>query len=950
MFNQKTILAAIASLVFSASFSQVTLIEKVTKTSTGLVIPYDKYVLDNGLTLIIHEDHSDPIVHVDVTYHVGSGREQIGKSGFAHFFEHMMFMGSQNAPEKLHDQITVGNGGTNNGSTNRDRTNYYETVPKNAIEPVLWLEADRMGFLLNSVTQPKFEVQRETVKNERGQNYDNRPYGLISENIDKNLYPYGHPYSWNTIGYLEDLDRSNVDDLKNFFLRWYAPNNATLTIGGDVNTSDVVKMVVKYFGSIPRGPEVKPVRVTTAQLSADRYVSYADNYARIPNLIIVYPTVPDYHKDMAPLEALSEILGQGKTSILYQQMVKKQLALRAGAFSSLSELAGEFNINIMPAAGKSLADMKDLFRASLDSFEQRGVTDEDVAKFKGQIETEVVSSLQSVHGKVALLAEFQTFTGNPNKIADLLKAYNAVTKEDVMRVYNTYIKGKGAVILSVTTKGQETMLAKDNNFKIDSSVYNAPDYGYAGLMYNKHPDNFDRTKAPLVAAIPVVAAPKLWKKKLPNGIKMAGTENSEIPLINLTISIPGGRLTEAKNLSKVGLASLFAGMMNEDTKNYTAEQMSVELQKLGSTLVVVNDLDRINFNIISLKKNIDKTLALVKERMFDPLFTEDAFNRIKKQALEAFKIQKSQPAVVANTVFAKLNYGDNNILGFSANGTEETVKNITLEDIHFYYQNYMTTRQASIIIAGDIRQEEILPKLLFVSKLPDKKIVLKIPLSAGVVDKTKIYLVDVPKAAQTEFRIGYATGLKYDATGEYYTSTLMNYPLGEDFTSRFNQYLRETKGWTYGAGSWFSGNSYSGEFRFSSGIRANVTDSVLNDVMKEIKNYVLSGPTTKEVDFMKKAVAQSEALNYESLYQKAYFVRRVLDYNLPANFPAKQNEILKKITAEDMKVLASKYMNPQKLNILLVADKEKVLNGIKKSGYEIVDLDVDGIPTAKKAF
>src|SRR6476620_2348482 len=218
--------------------AQARLVEKVTKKGDEVVIPYEKYVLPNGLTLIVHEDHSDPVVHVDVTYHVGSSREQIGKSGFAHFFEHMMFMGSENAPEKLHDNITIGNGGSNNGSTNRDRTNYYETVPSNALEPVIWLEADRMGFLLDAVTQPKFEVQRSTVKNERGQNYDNRPYGLVSENISRNLYPDGHPYSWPVIGYLEDLNRSDVNDLKNFFLRWYSPNNATLTIVGDVKPAD----------------------------------------------------------------------------------------------------------------------------------------------------------------------------------------------------------------------------------------------------------------------------------------------------------------------------------------------------------------------------------------------------------------------------------------------------------------------------------------------------------------------------------------------------------------------------------------------------------------------------------------------------------------------------------------------------------------------------------------
>jgi len=267
-------------------FSQAKLVQKVEKKSNEIVIPFEKYVLPNGLTVIVSEDHSDPVVHVDVTYHVGSAREEIGKSGFAHFFEHMMFQGSDNVADKEHFRIITEAGGTLNGSTNTDRTNYYETVPSNQWEKMLWLESDRMGFLLDAVTQKKFEIQRSTVKNERGQNYDNRPYGLAREVTAKALNPYGHPYSWLTIGYVEDLNRVNVNDLKNFFLRWYGPNNATLTVAGDVNTKEVIEKAEKYFGGIPRGPEVKPVQLDPVELKKTNYVSYVDNYAKLPMLQI----------------------------------------------------------------------------------------------------------------------------------------------------------------------------------------------------------------------------------------------------------------------------------------------------------------------------------------------------------------------------------------------------------------------------------------------------------------------------------------------------------------------------------------------------------------------------------------------------------------------------------------------------------------------------------------
>ncbi|MBK6936564.1 MAG: insulinase family protein [Chitinophagaceae bacterium] len=945
------LLVAVVLLLPAITFSQTKLVEKVTKKGNELVIPYEKYVLPNGLTLIIHEDHSDPLVHVDVTYHVGSAREEIGKSGFAHFFEHMMFQGSDNVADEQHFKIVSDAGGTLNGSTNRDRTNYFQTVPSNQLEKMLWLEADRMGFLLDAVTQQKFEIQRSTVKNERGQNYDNRPYGLAFETASRAMYPYGHPYSWLTIGYVEDLNRVDVNDLKNFFLRWYGPNNAALTIGGDVNPAQVVKLVEKYFGSIPRGPEVNPVVVPPAVINTDRYVSYVDNYAKLPLLMISYPTVPNYHKDMGALACLAQVLGQGKNSVLYQQMVKKQIVLQANSNSSLSELAGEFMIQLVPSPGKSLVYLDSLFRNSLDTFEARGVTDEDIAKFKGGIESQQINGLQSVSGKVSQLAAFQTFAGNPNKIADLIKMYQAVTKEDVMRVYNQYIKGKGAVHLSVLPKGQEALVAAANNFVPDSSSYAAPDYGYNGLKYIKAKDRFDRSKMPGTGANPSIKVPKFWKKDLPNGIHLIGSESTEVPTVTITVTIPGGHILQATDTSKIGLASMFSSMMNEDTKNFTAEQMAVELQKLGSTISVGSNFDGITFSIQTLKKNIDKTMVLVEERMLNPKFTDAAFGRIQKQRLQGFKQMKADPAAVADIVFAKINYGHSNIIGMSEDGTEYTITNLKLSDIENYYNNYMTCNGMKVVVVGDIRQAEVLPKLAFLNKLPNKKIELpKTVGSASVVDKTKVFMVDVPKAAQSQFRVGYATGLKYDATGEYYKARLMNHILGGDFNSRLNLNLREDKGWTYGARSSFTADEYTGDFEFSSGIKADVTDSALAEVMKEIKNYRDNGITEPELKFMKNSLGQRDALLYETGIQKAGFIRRILDYNLPANYTDQQNKILAALTKQQVDATAKKLLAPEKMNILLVGDKAKIYEGVKRLGYEIIELDADGKVVEKKGF
>jgi zinc protease len=401
----------------------------------------------------------------------------------------------------------------------------------------------------------------------------------------------------------------------------------------------------------------------------------------------------------------------------------------------------------------------------------------------------------------------------------------------------------------------------------------------------------------------------------------------------------------------VGLAGMFASMMNEDTKNFSAEQMAVELQKLGSNVSINSGFDGITFSVQSLKKNLDKTLTLLQERMFNPKFTEAAFSRIQKQRLQGFKQSKADPAAVADLVFAKINYGPNSILSMSDDGTEHTISNLKLKDVEDYYNNYMTSQGVKVVVVGDIKQQEILPKLAFLDKLPKKKINMpELKAPASTIDKTKVFLVDVPKAAQSQFRVGYATGLRYDATGDFYKTRLVNYALGGDFNSRLNLNLREDKGWTYGARSSFTADEYTGDFEFSSGIRADATDSALVEVMKELRNYRENGITEPELKFMKNSLGQRDALLYETGIQKAGFIGRILDYNLPANYIDQQNKILANLTKKQVDEIAKKYLSPEKMNILLVGDKAKIMEGIKKLGYEIVELDADGKVVEKKSF
>ncbi|GAA5038309.1 peptidase M16 [Marivirga lumbricoides] len=929
----------------TAAFSQTKLVEKVPQVEGKIVIPYEKYVLDNGLTLVIHEDHSDPVVHVDVTYHVGSAREELNKSGFAHFFEHMMFQGSENVGDEEHFKFVTESGGTLNGTTNKDRTNYFETVPSNQLDVMLWLEADRMGFLLPAVTQEKFEVQRSTVKNEKGQNYNNRPYGLFGEVNAASLYPYGHPYSWLTIGKLEDLDRVDVSDLKKFFLRWYGPNNATLTIGGDVNPKEVVKKVEKYFGSIPSGPAVEPMKLAPVTLDKDRYVSYVDNNIRFPLLLFTFPTVPTYHEDEAALDCLSEILGAGKSSYFYKKFVLTQKAIQASTFHPTSELAGEFTMFTLPFPGQKLADFEKQVRDILVEFEANGVTDADIEKFKANYESNTINGLASVRGKVSQLAAYETFRGDPNYIAKDLERYLAVTKEDVIRVFNKYIKGKPAVIQSVLPNAETEPAAPDNYKPATEGENPFPTIDYSELSYNRPNDGkFDRSKKPVPGQSPLVKVPEIWKENWSNGMKIIGTESKEIPTVAIQITLNGGHQLDAKDPGKAGLAQLTASMMNEGTTSLTSEEFQEELRKIGSSISVYAGQNSTTISINTLLKNLDKTLALTEDVLMNPRFDQADFDRNKKQTIEGIKSSETDPAAIASLVYDKLIYGDNHIFSVPSSGVTETVENISLDDVKSFYKKYYSPSVGELVVVGDVSKEEILPKLSFLKNWKGEKVTIPSLKFTNTTGKTKIYLVDKKEAAQSQIRIGYLTDMEYSATGDYYNSYLMNYNLGGAFNSRINLKLREEKGWTYGARSYFDVGENPGPFTATAGVKANATDSSVYEFMTVISDYKENGITPAELEFMKKSIGQKDALSYETPGQKAGFLRRIVHYDLNENYVEDQMKILNKMTKKEIDQIAKDKLKTDQMVILVVGDEASNIEGLRKLGYEIVRLNTKGEP------
>ncbi|WP_259366357.1 MULTISPECIES: pitrilysin family protein [unclassified Colwellia] len=939
-----TCLAACEQTAPTTTMAEVTLpagvsfVEQVTAEAGKTVIPYQKYTLSNGLTVILHKDASDPLVHVDMTYHVGSAREELGKSGFAHFFEHMMFQGSENVADEQHFKLITEAGGTLNGTTNGDRTNYFQTVPANQLEKMLWLESDRMGFLVDAVTQEKFEVQRETVKNERGQSYDNRPYGLLGERVAEALYPAGHPYSWQTIGYLEDLDRVNVNDLKAFFLKWYGPNNATLTIGGDIDAKETLALVEQYFGSIPRGPEIAMPEKPTFTINEDRYISMEDN-VHLPLVYMSYPTVSVRHADEAPLDVLSSILGGGKTSLLYKNLVKNQLAVQASVGHPCAELACTFTLLALPhpASGKTLADIEKVIRESLVEFEERGVQDDDLAKVKASMEASFIFGLQSVSGKVSTLAANQTFKGDPNYIEKDIARYANVTKADVMRVFKKYIKDQHAVIMSIVPKGKLDLIAAQDNFiPAPRSKGQTSETSAESLVVRKAKDNFDRSKMPISAANKSVAVPQMWNKTLANGIKVLGTQSIETPTTSLLLKIPAGHYYSDKD--KAGVVSLLASALNESTTKRSAEEMSNELQKLGSSIAIYAGNQYLNVNVSTLTKNLDATMALVNEKLMHPAFIEVEFSRNKSNAIQGAINSKKDAGYLASTAYRQLLQADN-IAATSSQGTEQSLNNITLADVKAFYEQQVKPSDSQLIVVSDLKEKALIKSLNVFSSWQGKGSSLVLTLAKPETKAGVIYLVNKEGAAQSAIRIG-KRSMTQDITGEYYKSYLMNFTLGGAFNSRINLNLREDKGYTYGARSGFSADKFSGTFTASAEVRADVTDKSIIEFVNEIKGYNEQGITAEELSFMRNSINQRDALKYETPRAKLGFLAQILEYDLKPSFVQERAEIVETISAEEINTLAKKHLNLAEMLMVVVGDAKTLKPQLKALGYEVIDYEI----------
>ena len=918
----------------------VTLVEQVTAgaTSDTPVIPYSKYTLSNGLTVVLHEDHSDPLVHVDVTYHVGSAREELGKSGFAHFFEHMMFQGSEHVGDQEHFRLITEAGGTLNGTTNRDRTNYFETVPANQLEKMLWLEADRMGFLLGAVSQKKFEIQRSTVKNERAQRYENRPYGLMYERMGEALFPRTHPYSWQPIGYVEDLDRVDVNDLKAFFLRWYGPNNATLTIGGDIDKAQTLAWVEKYFGSIPRGPEVDKAAKQPVTLNHDLYLTLEDNIQQ-PMLLMAWPTSYNGATDEASLDMLARVIGGGKNSLMYQNLVKTGEVVDAGAFHDCAELACTMYVYAMGQSGDKgdLKTLRSKVTGVLNELGKDGVTAQSVNELKGMVEASAIFGLQSVSGKVSQLAAYETFFGDPGYLSTELGNLRAVTPQSIERAYAKYIQNHPSVSLSVVPKGKTSLQAATPNFTPAPRII--PEHkqlSEADLkkQLREPVDDFDRSVMPQPSSPVEAVMPELYRFTLANGIKVLGTEYQETPTVELQLVVPAGRRFEPQG--KAGLAQLTASMMQEATQTSSAEALSSKLDTLGSSVSFSAGQYGTVISVASLTKNLPETLAIMEEMLFKPGFHEADFDRLKKQALEGIIYEHQNPSWLASQASREVLFGGTTF-SLPPEGTKASLAAITLEDVKAFYHRYYTPNGADMVVIGDVDQAALQPQLSALATWQGMPAPTYTTPALPTLPKQTVWMVDKPGAPQTVIRL-VRQGMPYDATGELYETQLANFNLAGNFNSRINLNLREDKGYTYGAGGYQSGGKEVGLSTYYAQVRADASVASVQEFLAELNKMATEGVTDKELDFMRLAVGQKDALNYETPSKKAQLLGQILMYSLPDNFVETRNDIAASITKDRIDALAAKWFNPNDYQIIVVGDAKSLKPQFQALGLPVRDM------------
>ena len=903
--------------------AQTTPVHKATAAVAGVDIPipdirYTKFVLNNGLTVLVHEDHKAPIVAVNTWYHVGSKNEKPGKTGFAHLFEHLMFSGSDdfnhtyiNAMEKI--------GATNlNGTTNNDRTNYFENVPTSMLDYALFAESDRMGHLLGVLDQKKLDLQRGVVQNEKRQG-ENQPYGVTEQLLTENTYPVGHPYSWTVIGSMADLDAASLKDVQEWFKTYYGPNNVTVVVAGDVTPDVVREKVEKYYGEIPPGPPIAKQEVWIAKRTGTHRGWVQD---RVPQarLYRVW-NVPEYGSpEEAVLDLAAEVLGQGKTSRLYKRLVyKDQIATSATADNDTNEIAGQFDFTLTATPGGDLSKVEKAADEELQNFLKNGPTAAELQLAKTQIlgrYARIVERIGGFGGTSDVLARCQTYKGNPDCYKDYLRWVKAATPASVKKAAVDWLSD-GDYVLEVHPY--------PTTFKTEATL--------------------DRTKEPAMGEPMSLKLPSLQKSTLSNGLKIVLAERHSAPVVNFTLLVDSGFSADPPEAS--GTDSFEQRMLEEGTPTRDSLKIGEELESLSANFSAIANLDYSLVNLNTLKSTMDKSLDIYADLILHPAFPEKEFQRLQKERLAGIKREKVTPVPSALRIVPTLLYGQGHpyAVPFTGTGTESAVSKMTRADLSKFHETWFKPNNATLLVVGDTSLAEIKPKLesLFASwkagEVPQKNVP-----HVDDPEKDVVYLIDRPGSGQSVIIGAQLAPPQKDP--DAIALQLVNDIFGGNFSSRINMNLREDKHWSYGVRSLLPAARGQRPYISISPVQTDKTKESMVELVKEYKDFVSSKPITPE-ELKDEQDNATLALpgSFETDQQLSTGYGTILQYSLPEDYYNTFTEKALAVTPESANQIARKYVLPDHLIWVVVGDMSKVESGIRELNVgEVHKIDADGNP------
>jgi len=888
--------------------------------AAGIDIPYKRFVLKNGLTLLVHEDRKAPIVAVNVWYHVGSKNEKPGRTGFAHLFEHLMFNGSEHFDDdyfKVLDRL----GATDlNGTTNEDRTNYFQNVPTPALDTALWMESDRMGHLLGAITQAKLDEQRGVVQNEKRQG-ENEPYGRVDQAVVEATFPKGHPYSWTVIGSMEDLSAASLDDAKAWFTSYYGPSNAVIVIAGDIDAETARQKVERYFGDIPPGPPVTKHQAWIARRTGEQRQVMED---RVPQArIYMVWNVPQWGSADADLLGLAaNVLSTGKTSRLYKRLVyDEQIATSVSAALDAREIASQFYIVATARPGADAAKVEQAVREELAALLKDGPTAAELERVKTQRRAGFVRGVERIGGfggKSDVLAQGEVYAGNPEQYKITQQRVADSTPAAVRDAAARWLSD-GAYVLEVRPFPERAAV----------------------------PSTVDRTAVPKPGAAPAVRFPAFERATLPNGLKLVVAERQSVPQVNLTLLVDSGFAADQHALP--GAASLALDMMDEGTASRSALQIAEEAAGLGATLSLGADLDTASVRLSALKEKLDASLAIFGDVILNPSFPADELERLRRQRIAQIQQEGAQPIGIALRVLPGLIYGRGHAYGLplTGSGTIESVGKITRDTLVKFHADYFKPSNATLVVVGATTMAEIRPRIekLFAAwkpgPVPAKNLRTVAPAKAQTV-----YVIDRPGAEQSLILAGHAAPPK--ANPDEIAIEAMNAVLGGQFVSRINMNIREDKHWSYGAQTLLWDARGQRPFIVYAPVQIDKTKEAIQEIQKELAGILGPIPVTdEELAAAKNSLVLTLPGQWETMSAVGASLQQVVTYGLADDYFDTYGAKVGALGAADLARAAKAAVHPESVVWVVVGDVTKIEAGLKALGLgDIKRLDAEGKPKA----